>query len=152
MLVPPGERCRERRLESMNSLVFALCMSAPFFYQLLADLVVGIHFAFVLFVIFGGFLAAKWRRVMWLHISAAFWGAFVEFSGWICPLTPLENWLRQKAGEAGYRSDFVARYLLPVLYPQGLTRGIQIVLGALVVAVNLAIYGCILRSNMKRKV
>ncbi|MGE5307367.1 MAG: DUF2784 domain-containing protein [Alphaproteobacteria bacterium] len=136
----------------MNSLVFALCMSAPFFYQLLADLVVGIHFAFVLFVIFGGFLAAKWRRVMWLHISAAFWGAFVEFSGWICPLTPLENWLRQKAGEAGYRSDFVARYLLPVLYPQGLTRGIQIVLGALVVAVNLAIYGCILRSNMKRKV
>jgi hypothetical protein len=127
-------------------------MSAPFFYQLLADLVVGIHFAFVLFVIFGGFLAAKWRRVMWLHISAAFWGAVVEFSGWICPLTPLEIWLRQKAGEAGYRSDFVARYLLPVLYPEGLTRGLQIVLGALVVAVNLAIYGWVLQSNMKRKV
>jgi hypothetical protein len=127
-------------------------MSAPVFYQLLADVVVGIHFAFVLFVVLGGLLTVKWRRVMWLHVSAAFWGAVVEFSGWICPLTPLEIWLRRKAGEAGYRSDFVAHYLLPVLYPQGLTRGIQIVLGVFVVAVNLAIYVWVLRSNMKRKV
>ena len=127
-------------------------MSAPFFYQLLADLVVGIHFAFVLFVVLGGLLTVKWRRVMWLHLSAAFWGAFVEFSGWICPLTPLEIWLRQKAGEAEYRSDFVAHYLLPVLYPEGLTRRTQIVLGVLVIAVNLAIYGWVLRSNVKRKV
>ena len=126
-------------------------MRAPVFYQLLADLVVGIHFAFVLFVVLGGILIVKWRRIMWLHLSAAFWGAFVEFSGWICPLTPLEIWLRQKAGEAGYRSDFVARYLLPVLYPEGLTRGIQIVLGVLVIAVNLAIYGWVLRSNVKGK-
>lgn len=127
-------------------------MSAPVFYQLLADLVVGVHFVFVLFVILGGLLTLKWRRVMWLHVSAAFWGAVVEFSGWICPLTPLENWLRRKAGEAGYRSDFVARYLLPVIYPEGLTRGMQIVLGVSVVAVNVAIYGWVLRSNMKRKV
>jgi uncharacterized protein DUF2784 len=127
-------------------------MSTPFFYQLLADLVVGVHFAFVLFVVLGGLLTVKWRCVMWLHLSAAFWGTFVECSGWICPLTPLEIWLRQKAGEAGYRSDFVARYLLPVLYPEGLTRGIQIVLGVFVIAVNLAIYGWIVRSNMKRKV
>jgi polyferredoxin len=128
-------------------------MSAPFFYQLLADLVVGVHFVFVLFVILGGFLVVKWRRMMWLHVSAAFWGAVVEFCGWICPLTPLEIWFRRKAGEAGYHSDFVARYLLPVLYPEGLTRGIQIVLGVSVVAVNLAIYGWVLRStNMERKV
>lgn len=127
-------------------------MSAPVFYQLLADLVVGVHFVFVLFVILGGFLAVKWRRIAWLHVSAAIWGAAVEFSGWICPLTPLENWFRERAGEGGYRSDFVARYLLPVLYPEGLTRGIQILLGVSVVAVNLAIYGWVLRSNMKRKV
>ena len=127
-------------------------MSAPFCYQLLADLVVGVHFLFVLFVIFGGLLVVKWRRIIGLHIAAALWGALIEFSGWICPLTPLENWFREKAGERGYRSDFVARYLLPVLYPEGLTRAIQIVLGVAVVAVNLVIYGWVLRSNMKRKV
>ena len=127
-------------------------MSAPFFYQLLADLVVAVHFAFVLFVIFGALLAVKWRRIMGVHIAAAVWGALIEFSGWVCPLTPLENWFREKAGAGRYRSDFVARYLLPVLYPEGLTRGIQILLGVFVVAVNLAIYGWIFRSNMKRKV
>jgi uncharacterized protein DUF2784 len=127
-------------------------MSTPFFYQLLADLVVGLHFAFVVFVIFGALLAMKWRRVMWLHVSAAFWGALVEFSGWICPLTPLEVWLRRRAGEDSYRSDFVARYLLPVLYPQGLTRGMQIVLGTFVVVINATIYSCVLRRNMNKKV
>ncbi len=127
-------------------------MSAPFFYQLVADLVVGVHLAFVLFVVLGGFLAVKWRRVIWLHLSAAFWGAVVEFSGWICPLTPLEMWLRQRAGEAGYRSDFVAHYLLPILYPEGLTRGLQIMLGTFVVAANVAIYGWMLRYNRKKKV
>ena len=126
-------------------------MSTPFFYQLLADLVVGVHFAFVLFVVLGGLLAVKWRRIIWLHVSAAFWGAVVEFSGWICPLTPLEIWLRQRAGEAGYRSDFVAHYLLPILYPEALTRGMQIVLGACVVVANLAIYGWLLQCNMKKK-
>ncbi len=127
-------------------------MRAPFFYQLVADLIVIVHFIFVLFVVLGALLVVKWRRVLWLHVSAAFWGAVVEFSGWVCPLTPLEVWLRHRAGEAGYRSDFVARYLLPVLYPEGLTRRVQIVLGALVVAVNLAIYGWVLRTNTKRKV
>ena len=127
-------------------------MSAAFFYHLLADLVVGVHFVFVLFVILGGFLAVKWRRIAWLHVSAAVWGATVEFSGWVCPLTPLEIWLRQRAGEAGYHSAFVAYYLLPVLYPEGLTRSVQIVLGALVVVLNLAIYGWVLRTNMTKKV
>ncbi len=127
-------------------------MSAPFFYQLVADLVVGVHFAFVLFVVLGGFLAVKWRRVIGLHLSAAFWGTVVEFSGWICPLTPLEMWLRRRAGEAGHRSDFVAHYLLPVLYPEGLTRGLQIMLGTFVVLVNVAIYSWVLRCSMKKKV
>lgn len=127
-------------------------MSTPFFYQLLADLVVGLHFAFVVFVIFGALLIMKWRRVKWLHLSAAFWGALVEFSGWICPLTPLEVWLRRRAGGDIYRSDFVARYLLPVLYPQGLTRGAQIAFGTLVVVINAAIYTWVLRRNRNKKV
>jgi hypothetical protein len=126
-------------------------MSTPFFYQLLADLVVALHFAFVLFVVLGGLLAVKWRRVMGLHVAAAFWGAVVEFSGWICPLTPLEIWLRRRAGEAGYRSDFVAHYFLPILYPEGLTRGMQISLGVCVVVTNLAIYGWLLGCNIKKK-
>jgi hypothetical protein len=75
---------------------------------------------------------------------AAVWGAAVEFTGWICPLTPLENWLRQRAGEGAYGDDFLARYLLPLLYPEGLTRPMQITLGVLVVVVNLLIYGWIL--------
>jgi hypothetical protein len=127
-------------------------LSAPFFYELLADLVVGVHFLFVLFVIFGGLMVVKWRPLIGPHIAAALWGALIEFSGWICPLTPLENWFREKAGEGGYRSDFIARYLLPVLYPEGLTRAMQIALGVTVVAVNLLIYGWVLRSHMKRKV
>lgn len=126
-------------------------MSAPVFYQLLADLVVGVHFVFVLFVILGGFLAVKWRRIAWLHVSAAVWGAAVEFSGWVCPLTPLENWFRERSGEGGYRSDFVARYLLPVLYPEGLTRRVQIELGIVVVVLNLAIYTWVLRPAWKGK-
>ena len=127
-------------------------MSAQFIYQLLADLVVLAHVTFVVFAVLGGLLAVRWRRVIWIHLGAVIWAATIEFSGWICPLTPLEIWLRQRAGEAGYRSDFVAHYLLPVLYPEGLTRGMQIALGTFVVAVNLAIYGWLLQCNMKKKV
>ena len=127
-------------------------MSAQFIYQLLADLVVLAHATFVVFAVLGGFLAVRWRRIVWIHLGVVIWAAMIEFSGWICPLTPLEIWLRQRAGEAGYRSDFVAHYLLPVLYPEGLTRGVQIVLGAFVVVVNLAIYGWVLRANMIKKV
>ena len=117
---------------------------APIPYHLLADLVVLAHFAFVLFVVLGGLLAVRWPGVVWLHLMAAVWGAAVEFTGWICPLTPLENWLRQRAGEGAYGDDFLARYLLPLLYPEGLTRPMQITLGVLVVVVNLLIYGWIL--------
>jgi hypothetical protein len=118
-------------------------------YPLLADFIVGIHLAFVVFVVLGGLLVMKWPRLIWIHLPAVFWGIAIELSGWICPLTPLENWLRHKGGEENYEFDFVARYLLPMLYPQGLTRGSQIVFGALVLVVNVAIYGWVLR---KRKV
>lgn len=116
-------------------------------YPLLADLVVWIHLAFVLFVVVGGLLVMKWPRLVWIHLPAVIWGVGIELSGWICPLTPLENWLRHKAGEESYQFDFVAHYLLPILYPQGLTRASQIALGALVFVVNAAIYGWIFRSK-----
>ena len=116
-------------------------------YLLLADAVVLTHLAFVLFAVLGGFLALRWRRVMVIHWVAVLWAAMVEFSGWICPLTPLENWLRQQGGGAGYRSDFIAHYIVPVLYPAGLTRELQIVLGILVIVVNLGIYWRVLKSK-----
>jgi hypothetical protein len=116
-------------------------------YPLLADLVLIVHLAFVVFVLCGGLLVLRWRWIAWLHLPAVAWGAFVEFSGWICPLTPLENWLRVQAGEADYDGDFVLRYLLPMLYPEALTHDIQVVLGALVLVVNLAIYGWLWRRS-----
>ncbi|MDN5942004.1 MAG: DUF2784 domain-containing protein [Nitrospira sp.] len=109
-------------------------------HRLLADLVLILHLAFVVFVLCGGLFVLKWRWIAWLHLPAAVWGAVVEFIGWICPLTPLENWLRAQAGEATYRSDFIAQYLLPLLYPDNLTRGIQLLLGTMVVILNAAVY------------
>ena len=95
-------------------------------------------------------LLLRWPRLVWLHLPAACWGAYVEFSGRICPLTPLENALRERAGEAGYRGGFVEHYLLPVIYPAGLTRDTQLVLGTLVVVLNLAFYGVWLRRRRQR--
>jgi uncharacterized protein DUF2784 len=116
-------------------------------YQLLADLVVLVHVAFVLFAVIGGLLAARWPRLVWIHLPAVIWAAIVEFFGWVCPLTPLENWLRQRGGERGYGSDFIARYILPTLYPEELTREVQISLGALVILINLTVYTWILRPK-----
>ncbi len=112
---------------------------------LLADLVVLAHFAFIVFVLFGGLLALVWPRVVWLHVPAALWGCFVELSGTICPLTPLESWLRLPAGTSPDAGDFIARYVTPVVYPPGLTRSGQLALAALLVVINLAIYGTVLR-------
>ena len=109
-------------------------------YSWLADLTLCIHVSFVLFVIFGGLLVLRWWWIAWLHLPAAAWGAFVEFTGWICPLTPLENWLRAQGSEISSRSDFIAQYLLPVLYPGDLTQDIQLLLGTGVVVLNTAIY------------
>jgi len=125
-------------------------IAAQTFYRLLADLVVLVHFAFVLFVILGGFLVARRRRAMPFHLAAAIWAALIEFGGWICPLTPLENQLRQKSGSDGYDSDFVAHYILPILYPEGLTRETQITLGAVVIIINLGMYAWVLRHNTGR--
>jgi Protein of Unknown function (DUF2784) len=113
---------------------------------ILADVVVGLHVGFVLFVVLGGLLVLRWPRVAWLHLPAAVWGALIEFAGWICPLTPLENRLRQASGASEYAGGFVEHYLLPVLYPAELTRGVQYVLGAGVLVVNAVVYWWVLRG------
>ena len=105
-----------------------------------ADALVVLHAAFVLFVVAGSALVWRWPRLAWLHVPAALWGAAVELFGWICPLTPLENELRADAGAKGYGGGFVEHYLLPVLYPDGLTRTTQLVLGGIVLSLNAAVY------------
>ena len=109
-------------------------------YRLLADLVLVVHAAFVVFVMLGGVAVLRWPRLAWVHLPAAIWGAGIEFSGGICPLTPLENHWRQLAGEQGYTGGFVEHYVVAALYPEGLTRGLQIALGLAVLAVNAAVY------------
>jgi len=116
-------------------------------YQRLADLVVLVHVVFVVFAVLGGLLAARWRRLVWIHLPAVIWAAVVEVLGWACPLTPLENWLRRKGGQGGYPSDFIAHYILPVLYPEELSREVQITLGAFVLLINLSIYIWIFRCK-----
>ena len=114
-------------------------------YGLLADLVLALHALFVVFVVLGGLLALRWRRAAFVHVPCALWGAWVELAGWICPLTPLEVDLRQQAGEAGYAGGFLEQYLIPILYPGDLTRGIQIGLGGAVLVLNVAIYAVVAR-------
>jgi Protein of Unknown function (DUF2784) len=115
--------------------------------RLLADAVVALHLAFILFVVGGGLLVARWRRLAWLHLPALAWGVLVEWAGWICPLTPLENALRARAGLAGYAGGFVEEYLIPVVYPPHLTRVIQVSLGVAAVALNVVVYAWIWRSR-----
>jgi hypothetical protein len=109
-------------------------------YRLLADLVLILHATFVAFVMLGALLVLRWPRVAWVHVPVALWGAGIEFLGGICPLTPLENHWRQLAGELGYPGGFVEHYVVAALYPDGLTRRVQVVLGVLVLAVNVSIY------------
>lgn len=117
---------------------------------ILADALVLLHLLFVVFVMTGGFLLVRWPRLLWLHLPAAAWGAFIEFSGGICPLTPLENSLRVLGGGSAYSGDFVERYLLPLLYPAQLTPTLQQVLGALAVGVNLLAYALAYRAWQRR--
>ena len=121
------------------------------FYRVLADIVVVSHFAFVLFVVLGGLLVLKWRRVVWVHVPAVLWAALVEFTGWICPLTPLENVLREKGGARSYSAGFIEHYIMPVLYPSSLTRQVQIALGVSVLAINFVVYLWILRRAAARR-
>ena len=118
-------------------------------YRALADLVLVVHLAFVVFVVLGGLLVLRWQWVAFLHIRAAIWGILIEYSGWICPLTPLENSLRQSGGEAGYAGGFIQHYIQPALYPGGLTRETQILLGTLALLVNLIAYGLVI-ARMRR--
>jgi hypothetical protein len=120
-------------------------------YHALSNLVLIAHLAFVLFVVLGGFLVLNWRSLAWLHVPAFLWGVLIELAGWVCPLTPLENWLREKGGELVYRADFIEHYILPLLYPATLTRRSQIFMGLLVLSVNLGFYGWILWRIAQKK-
>ena len=120
-------------------------------YRLLADLVMAVHFAFIAFVVLGGILVLRWNRLAWLHVPAAVWGVLIEWAHWTCPLTPLENRLRRLGGLAGYDSSFIEHYLLPLIYPAALTRQVQFLLGAFVLAVNAGLYGWLLYRRAKGK-
>ena len=116
-------------------------------YRLLADFIVLLHLGFVVFVTLGGLLAFRWRRAPLIHLPAALWGVWIELSGGICPLTPLENWLRVQGGGSAYSGGFVEHYVLPVLYPAELTREIQYLLAGAVVVANLLVYAALWRHR-----
>lgn len=120
------------------------------FFQALADLVVLTHLGFIIFVVIGGLLTFRWRWVPWFQIPSALWGTLIEFRGWICPLTPLENWLREMAGAAGYAGGFVDHYVLPVVYPGSLTPNVQVLLASLVAVTNAVIYFLVWQRVFRR--
>ncbi len=115
--------------------------------RLLADLVFVVHFAFIVFVVAGGWIVLRRPRLAWLHLPAVIWGALIEFFGWICPLTPMEVFLLRQSGAAGYSGGFIERYLSPVIYPDGLTPAMQILLGTAVVVINGAVYASLWRRH-----
>ena len=120
-------------------------------FRVLADLVMVFHFVFVLFAVLGGCLVLKRRRWAWVHIPAFLWAALIEFVGRICPLTYLETWLIEQSGAHGYREGFIEHYLFPLLYPEDLTRSLQVTLGVFVLSINMIIYGfLILRACQKK--
>ena len=123
----------------------------PMLWRIAADAVLVLHLLFILFAVFGG-LAVFWRRgFLWLHLPVVAWATLVMLNGWLCPLTPLEIQLRHMAGDAGYQGSFIAHYLLPLIYPPGLTRGIQVLLGAGVTTFNLLVYGSLAWRAWRRR-
>ncbi len=116
-------------------------------YRWLADAVVVLHLGFVVFVMLGGFLLRRWPQLIYAHLPAAVWGVLIEFAGWTCPLTPLENTFRARGGEAGYAGGFIDYYIIPVLYPAGLSRNIQWLLGVLALGVNVVAYILVMRRR-----
>lgn len=118
-------------------------------FRILADATVAVHVAFVLFVVLGGLIVVRWQRVAWVHLPAAAWAAWVEFAGWICPLTPLENWLREQGGGTAYTSGFIEHYLLPILYPESLSRELQWTLGCSVLLINAVVYTVAFRRGLR---
>jgi Protein of Unknown function (DUF2784) len=120
-------------------------------YRALADLVLVVHLAFVVFVVLGGLLVLRWPRLAWLHVPAAIWGVLIEYTGWICPLTPLENSFRIQGGEAGYSDGFIQHYIQPLLYPAGLTSSTQVVLGSVALILNLTVYTVVIARKHRRE-
>lgn len=120
-------------------------------YKILADTLVIIHLAFIVFVVAGGLLVLKWKKLAWLHLPCAAWGVLIEYAGWICPLTPWENQLREKGGGTTYEGDFIDNYILPVMYPEGLTHSTQLILGSFVLVLNLAVYTIVVVQIIRRK-
>jgi len=118
-------------------------------YKLLAEAVVLAHFFFIAFVVCGGLLVIRWPRIAFVHLPAAVWGAVVEIFGWVCPLTPLENHFRVLAGVNSYSGDFIARYLIPVIYPENLTNEFQQLLGGIVIVVNVIFYTIAIKKHIK---
>jgi len=116
-------------------------------YSRLADLVVWIHLAFILFAVLGALLSLRWPRVSRVHLPIVLWAFFIEIIGWRCPLTPLENLLRRRAGESEYAAGFVEHYIVPVIYPTALTREIQVSLGVTVLLINLGLYTLVWRRR-----
>ena len=104
-----------------------------------------LHLAFIVFVIAGGFLVLRWPRLAWIHLPAAIWGSLIELAGWWCPLTKWENYFLRRAGQAGYGGGFIEHYLMPVIYPAGLTREVEVAIGILVLAVNAGVYAKVFR-------
>lgn len=150
MTVARDPEPKTRNTSAICNLRSALCILVlP--YSFLADTVLVVHGLFILFVILGGFFVLRWPILSWIHVPCAIWGALIEFQGWICPLTPLENHLRGLAGEPGYRGGFIEHYLLPLIYPPGLTSGVQVLLGGVVVAINLVAYLLVWRRHWRRQ-
>ena len=118
--------------------------------RLMADAVLVVHLLFILFAVIGAFIVLRWRSLIWVHLPCAIWAVAIEWGGWICPLTPLEVFLRRCAGQAGYTGSFIGHYLLPIIYPHNLTRGIQISLGIGVLVLNLIAYTLVVQKNRSR--
>ena len=116
-------------------------------YKLFTTLIIFIHFLFIIYVLFGAFLGMKWPKSLFVHLPSFFWGAYIELSGGVCPLTPLENWLRIKGGNISYAGDFIEHYVENLVYPPGLTRKIQIIFGIIVIVINIAVYFYIYRRR-----
>ena len=119
------------------------------FFQALTDIVVVLHFVFILFAILGGLFVLRWHGVAWAHVPVVVYASLIEFLSWTCPLTPLENWLRHRGGSGGYEESFTEHYILPVIYPTALTFQLQVVLGILVVGINAGVYAWVIRKSRR---
>lgn len=120
-------------------------------YQLAANLTLVLHLTFILFVLFGGLLCLHRTRWIWLHLPSMIWGVWVEWAGWVCPLTPLENHFRKMASGQGYQEGFIEHYLVPLIYPELLTTSLQWLLGGLILTINIFVYYCVLHKRIKQQ-